>query len=106
MKNVSCPFCLQPHLTVKFDKRGLPWVQCQACSSRAFLRGMNHVSTLQYLSPLLAQLANEIADPGTVTAREYRAACTAFLRSLSAPQTRAADASSATAAPLAEAANG
>lgn len=74
---------------------------------RLFPRGLNHIATLRYLSPLLEQLAAEMTDPTSAEGAAYRSYCTAFLRSLAAPSRNDPTTTHATSAQVhKEAANG
>lgn len=81
----ACPCCLETRLQWKFDVKGNPFANCKSCGSRMFLRTINSVATLRYLSPLLEQIAAEIDNPTSAEGAAYRASCSAFRRSLAAP---------------------
>jgi hypothetical protein len=56
-ENHPCQFCLQPESAhVRFDKRSNPYVVCDACGARTFLKNMRALRGFALVSPLTRDL--------------------------------------------------
>lgn len=64
---VFCVGCLQETAVLRTDKHGRPWLYCQACGTRSFLRGR---PSLAGYERLYGALALALKDNNVPAARE------------------------------------
>lgn len=70
LDDATCAFCLGDRASLRFDRKGRPYVACQSCGARAFLVSLRDaVRWLAIVQPLLSARAEELAADADSAAR-------------------------------------
>ncbi len=76
MRDRVCLFCLAPEaMSVKFDRRGKPFLRCYACGVRAFMPSLQALNGVAILTPYAESVVDRMAhDPTYASAKRQEVA--------------------------------
>ena len=60
---VRCPLCLREDTcSLRYDKKGRPYLVCGGCSTRAFLGSITALTSTLFLSPHIARILSSVGS--------------------------------------------